>query len=189
MDLPSDWPHVFRSLLAHAACIDIETCHWNGPVAVVGVFRPKEGVIHVTQLVRGQTLTTAALREALRGVRLIITFNGNQHDLPRLLAQYPGALPEAFVSLDLYEVARRLDLNASLRLLEGQFGIDRPEWQLKRRHFAVELWKAYERTGNTRALDSLLDYNRQDTENLYFLAEAFARLWAKKESQPNFNSA
>jgi uncharacterized protein YprB with RNaseH-like and TPR domain len=189
MTLPHDWPRVFRELLPHAACIDIETCHWNGPIAVVGIFRPKEGAIEVTQLVRGQTLTAEALRDALAGVQLIITFNGNTHDIPKMLSQFPGALPLFFVSLDLFEVAKSLDLKAGLKLLEGQFGIDRPEWQIRRRHIAVKLWKCYDQKGIQRALESLLEYNRQDTENLYFLAQTFIRLKSQKEAKPNLSPA
>jgi hypothetical protein len=189
MTLPNEWPRVFRALLSHAACVDIETCHWNGPVAVVGIFRPKEGVIEVAQLVRGQTLSPEALREAFAGIQLIITFNGNTHDIPRLLGEFPGSLPPFFISLDLFEVAQSLNLKAGLKLLEGQFGIDRPEWQLKRRRIPVRLWKIYEQKGSHRALESLLDYNRQDTENLYFLAETFARLQALKDAQARLSPA
>lgn len=189
MTLPHDWPRVFRDLLPHAACIDIETCHWNGPIAVVGIFRPKDGVIEVTQLVRGRTLSEENLRDALVGVKLIITFNGNTHDIPKMLTQFPNALPPYFVSLDLFEVAQSLNLKAGLKLLEGQFGIDRPEWQLRRRHIAVKLWKCYEEKGIQRALESLLDYNRQDTENLYFLALTFVRFKAIREARPDLSPA
>ncbi len=41
----------------------------RGPVAVVGIFRPREGVIYVAQLVRGQNLATETLRDALAGIQ------------------------------------------------------------------------------------------------------------------------
>lgn len=176
MTLPTDWPRVFRGLLPHAACIDIETCHWNGPIAVVGIFRPKEGAIEVTQLVRGQNLSAETLRTALAGVRLLITFNGNSHDIPKLCEQFPDVIPPWIVSLDLYEIAKQLNLGASLKVLEAQFEIERPEWQRRRKHIAVRLWKLYAERGVVRALESLLDYNKEDTQNLYFLAEKFARI-------------
>lgn len=177
--VPPDWPAIYRRLLPHAACIDVETCYWNGPVAIVGIYRPKEGVIEVTQLVRGQTLSVDALRNALRDVELIITFNGNEHDLPKLRSEFAGAIPATAISLDLYEVAQSLNLRAGLKLLESQFDIERPDWQRKRRHIAVRLWKLYAEKGIARALASLLEYNAQDAENLYFLAERFVRLAEK----------
>lgn len=183
MALAPNWPAQFRHLLPHAVCLDIETCYWNGPVAVVGIYRPKDGVIEVTQLVRDQTLTAESLRDALAGVQLVITFNGNEHDIPKLRSEFPESLPAHVVSLDLYEVARSLDLGAGLKLLEGQFCIERPDWQRKRRHIAVRLWQLWVNKGMTKALDSLLEYNRQDTANLYFLAEQFVRLTLSRQSQ------
>lgn len=176
MAVPHDWVTIFRKLLSHAACLDIETCHWNGPVAVVGIYKPREGEITVTQLVRGLTLNESAIREALHGVKLILTFNGNEHDLPKLMREFPGALPATFISLDLFEIATQLDLKAGLKLLEGQFGIDRPEWQQQKRRIAVKLWRAFAEHGCQKALESLLDYNCQDAANLYFLAQKFAKL-------------
>jgi uncharacterized protein len=171
-----DWIATYRELLPYAACIDIEMCEWNGPIAMVGIYRPKEGVIEVTQLVRGQTLSVEALRSALSGVRLIITFNGNRHDLPKLEREFGDALPQGYISLDLFEVAQRLNLRAGLKLLEGQFDIERPEWQRSRRHVALRLWQLWGREHRSDALAALLDYNRQDTENLYFLAERLSKL-------------
>jgi uncharacterized protein YprB with RNaseH-like and TPR domain len=168
------WVQTFQELLPYAACIDIETCHWNGPIAVVGIYRPKEGVIEVTQLVRGQTLSPESLRQALQGVRLIITFNGNRHDLPKLEAEFGAAMPAGYTSLDLFEVAQSLQLKAGLKLLEGQFGIERPDWQNGKRRIAVQLWKLWNEQKLSKALESLLDYNREDAVNLYFLARRLA---------------
>jgi uncharacterized protein YprB with RNaseH-like and TPR domain len=184
----TDWIDAYRRLLPNAVCIDIETCHWNGPVAVVGIYKPKEGVIEVLQLVRGQTLNTQTLCDALRGVKLILTFNGNQHDLPKLMREFPAAIPPLVVSLDLYEIAQKLDLKAGLKLLEGQFGIDRPEWQQRKRHIAVKLWRAFAEHRCEKALQSLLEYNAQDAANLYILAEKFAKL-AESTSMPSPRAA
>ena len=185
MESIPDWTVQFRRMLPNTVCIDIETCHWNGPVAIVGLYRPKEGPIEVTQLIRGQTLNTESLSAALRDVRLILTFNGNEHDLPKLMSEFRGAIPPTVVSLDLYEIAKQLDLKAGLKLLEGQFGIDRPEWQRRHRRIAVRLWRAFTEDGCEQALKSLLEYNAQDSENLYFLAEKFAKLAAQRATLPD----
>lgn len=171
---PTAWIAVYRRLLPHAVCLDIETTGWNGNVAVVGLYRPKEGAIEVTQFVRGQTLCTDALRDALKDVKLIITFNGNTHDLPKLRSEFPGAIPVTVASLDLFEVAQALNLKAGLKLLEGQFNIERPEWVTRKRFIAVKLWRLWSEKNMERALKSLLDYNAQDAENLYFLANELA---------------
>ena len=182
---PSAWIVVYRKLLPTAVCLDIETTGWNGPIAVVGIYRPKEGPIEVSQLIRGQTLSTESLSAELREVRLILTFNGNEHDLPKLMSEFPGAIPPTIVSLDLYEIAKQLDLKAGLKLLEGQFGIDRPEWQRRHRRIAVSLWRAFAENGCAQALKSLLEYNAQDSANLYFLAEKFAKLAEQRATLPD----
>ncbi|MFA6286011.1 MAG: ribonuclease H-like domain-containing protein [Opitutaceae bacterium] len=173
--MDSNWFRTYEKLLPHAACLDIETCYWNGPIAVIGIYRPRDGPIEVTQLVRGQTLTREALAQALHGIQLIITFNGQTHDLPKIGKEFPGCIGPHVASLDLYEVAKDLNLNAGLKLLEGQFDIERPEWMRRRRHIAVKLWRRFAKHDNRQALAALLEYNAQDAVNLYPLAQVLAK--------------
>ena len=50
--------------------------------------------------------------------------------------------------------------------------IERPGEALIRKGSAIQLWQRYEQLHDQWALDMLLAYNRQDTINLYPLAEA-----------------
>jgi len=69
---------------------------------------------------------------------------------------------------------RRIDLTGGLKSIEKQIGIDRDRPDLSGRD-AVRLWYQYERDGDDDALDTLVSYNRDDTENLQNLADVVAR--------------
>ena len=60
-------------------------------------------------------------------------------------------------------------------------GIDRLDGNLKRGH-TIRLWQQYEQRRDDDALNVLLAYNKQDTVNLYPLAE---KLMGFVGEQPN----
>lgn len=45
-------------------------------------------------------------------------------------------------------------------------GIDRGEFRNIDGYYAVILWQEYKRTGNEKALETLIEYNRMDARNL-----------------------
>ena len=72
--------------------------------------------------------------------------------------------------LDLYILSKKLGMNTGLKTLEATFGIERLDGEVKKGS-AIRLWQRYETHRDQRALDLLLVYNKQDTVNLYPLAE------------------
>jgi uncharacterized protein YprB with RNaseH-like and TPR domain len=64
---------------------------------------------------------------------------------------------------------RSLGLTGGLKAVEREVGIDRDRPDLLGRD-AVRLWREYER-GDEGALETLVSYNRDDTENLQTLIE------------------
>ena len=172
MVLPlTHWKKLYEELKFQALCIDVEATKWNGPISVVGVYRPKEGEIEYQAFVKGENLTTENLKQAFADCKLLITFNGINYDVPEIKKQFPGALPENIPVVDLYLLAKRLDLDAGLKTLEQRFKIFRIEEVDNRRRIATKMWKKYEQTKNRKFLNTLIEYNRQDTINLYPLAE------------------
>ncbi|RLM57542.1 exonuclease [Halobellus sp. Atlit-31R] len=125
-----------------------------------------------TTLVRGEDLTDEALREQFRDAPLVVSFNGKQFDVPFLEDNF--ALSVDAPHLDLMYPCRRIDLTGGLKSIEKQVGIDRDRPDLSGRD-AVRLWYQYERDGDDGALDTLVSYNRDDTENLRNLADVVAR--------------
>ena len=175
MILPlSHWCDLYHQFKHAALCLDIETTGWNKPISVIGLYRPKEGIPEVLQLIRGQSLTRENLTWALNGCKLLITYNGIKFDLKRIRQDFPGILPYNIPVLDLYRFSKRCGIKTDLKSLENTFRIDRMEEFSKRKGIAVDLWRRYQ-NGDQEALRKLLEYNRQDTINLYPLAEELTR--------------
>jgi uncharacterized protein YprB with RNaseH-like and TPR domain len=118
-------------------------------------------------LVRGDDLTAAALRERFAEAPLIVSFNGARFDVPFLEDSFDLAIDTPH--LDLMYPCRRLDLTGGLKRIEREIGIDRDRPDLAGED-AVRLWREYER-GDEAALETLVAYNREDTENLERLAD------------------
>lgn len=142
------------------AYLDIETCA-DGDVTVVGIYREDRGL---RQLVGGE-ISDVTVWEALEGVDTLCTFNGDRFDLPILERRVRVDLRRQFTSLDLLRECRRVGLKGGLKHLEERFGIARNTrgmggWD------ALRLWARYEHEGDREALQTLLEYNREDVMNL-----------------------
>jgi len=135
--------------------------------------------------VRGKNLNYGNLKRAFDGCKMLVTYNGIKHDVPKIKQEFPGVVPEKMPNIDLYRFARMLDLNTNLKVLENTLAIERMEEFSKKRRIAVKLWRRYSRYNDVRALSMLLEYNKQDTVNLYPIAEelverVYERLGLKK---------
>jgi uncharacterized protein YprB with RNaseH-like and TPR domain len=160
--------HHFRSRTAY---LDIETTGAQWPeltVTVVGLYDGQS----MRQFVLGRNLKD--FPEALKGVDVLVTFNGSQFDLPVLRAAFPD-IPFPPVHLDLRFILSRLGYRGGLKRLEPLFGIHRaPEVAGLNGYDAVLLWGRYQR-GDLTAGRLLLQYNQEDVLNLEVLMEqAFA---------------
>lgn len=161
---------LFNVLKGKALCLDIETNGYQpesgGYVTVVGLYNGAEW----KPLVRGENLTRENLQSEIERADLLITFYGGVFDIPFLLKTFPG-LKINKPHFDLCFGARRLGLKGGLKKLEVYFGINRSEEvQNLDGYDAVLLWQMYRR-GSREALDLLLEYNKEDTVNLFSLAE------------------
>lgn len=121
-----------------------------------------------TTLVRGENLTADALREQFTAADLLATFNGASFDVPFLEQSFDLTVDVPHV--DLMYPCKRLGLSGGLKQIEKDVGISRDRPDLSGRD-AVRLWRQYER-GDDGALDTLVSYNREDTENLRTLMES-----------------
>ncbi|MBT5829126.1 MAG: hypothetical protein HOH77_02930 [Candidatus Latescibacteria bacterium] len=166
----SKWYTLYHRHKDHALCIDIETAGYNKPITVVGTYHPKEGPIQYVPYIKNKNLTSQSLYKAFSGYSLFITFNGLSFDLPRLQAEYPGVIPRGIPVLDLYRIIRILGINTNLQVLENTLGIERPDVHTQRRRIAAKLWHRYETFIDQSSLQKLLDYNEQDTVNLFPIA-------------------
>lgn len=170
------WYVRYQQLKHQALCLDIETMGFNGPISVIGIYRPASGFPDAVQWVHGEHHPEALLKDHFQRCKLLITFNGLSFDVPRLRAQFPSLIPEGLPIVDLYRIARHLGLPASLKTLEQMFGIERLDERTQRRGIAVRLWQNHQIFGDQGSLHRLLEYNRQDVINLYPLAECLMRI-------------
>ncbi|HEU5101095.1 MAG TPA: ribonuclease H-like domain-containing protein [Roseiflexaceae bacterium] len=145
------------------AYLDIETT-FTGAISVIGIYRPDLGTI---QLVGGG-VRDLPLYESLEGVETLVTFNGSCFDLPVIRRRLYADLKQDFEHCDLLYICRRRGLRGGLKKVEQMLGIGRATagisgWD------APRLWQRYEANGDRAALQTLLDYNREDVVNLAVL--------------------
>jgi hypothetical protein len=138
--------------------------------------------------VRGYDLEE--FRRYIEPVKVLVTYNGSGFDLPVILRTfYRGERHPVFASgdyfnpprgvhlpgtghIDLMTALHRRGIRGGLKSSEEQLGIARPPEVAGMDGFdAVLLWEQYRRDGDRRALDLLVEYNRQDVMNLKRILE------------------
>lgn len=135
--------------------IGIHVCHGNGT--------------NFVQLV-GKDITAESMLEALNGVEVIHTYNGSRFDLPFIHRKLGINLEEIFSHRDLMYDCWKNNLRGGFKAVECQLGIDR---NLKgiNGYDAVRLWWRYVDAFDLDALNTLLQYNKEDVLNLKVLKE------------------
>jgi uncharacterized protein YprB with RNaseH-like and TPR domain len=169
---------VYENFRPDTCFLDIETTglsQHRDDVTVVSLHRGGE----TTTLVKGRDLTTDRLQSELSAAQTLVTFNGKRFDVPFLETAFDVDVRVPHV--DLMYPCRRLDLTGGLKTIERSVGIDRDRPDLSGED-AVRLWHEYDRGGDEAALETLVSYNRDDTENLKSLMELVTnrldrRLW------------
>ena len=179
------WCKIYQELKQQSLCLDIETTGYNGPIAVIGLYKPKDGVMECESFVKGKNLDRETLRKAFDGCKMLITYNGLYFDVPKVKQEFPGIIREGTPVIDLYRFAKNLELDTNLKVLENTLGIERLEDYQKKRGIATKLWRKYSQYNDALALNMLLEYNRQDTINLYPIAEELVTRATKKHNQQN----
>jgi hypothetical protein len=160
--LPSSeqW-RLFSQFRGSAAYVDIETTGLGAPSDYITTIALYDGAA-VRHYVYDENLDD--FRRDVEDYGLIVTYNGKQFDVP-FLRNYLGARMDQ-AHIDLCFVLRSLGYRGGLKGCEKQLGIERGELDGVDGYFAVLLWREWRRSGDRRALDTLLAYNITDTVNL-----------------------
>jgi len=156
----SRW-RLYESFRDRACFFDIETTGLDQHSSVVTTVTVHQDGDTRT-LVRGDDLTADGLRAAFADAGLLVTFNGARFDVPFLEGHFDVDLDRPHI--DLMPTCRKLGLSGGLDAVEDAFGIERQLPDVDGRE-AVRLWREHER-GADGALDRLIRYNREDTENM-----------------------
>lgn len=163
---------LYESFPGRTCFFDIETTGLDQDRNVVTTVTLHQGGDTRT-LVRGDDLTAEELAAVLDPAEILVTFNGARFDIPFLEANFDIDLDRPHI--DLLPTCRRAGLDGGLSEVERSLGIGRELPDVDGRE-AVRLWHEHER-GVDGALDRLIAYNREDTENMVpVLEETIARL-------------
>ncbi len=156
---------LFAEFLPAAAYLDIETTGLGGPadhITTISLYDGKQ----LRYYIYGENLQEFIVD--VKQYDLLITFNGKCFDLPFIQWQFNTRLTQAH--LDLRFVLKALGYRGGLKACEKQLGISRGDLEGVDGYIAVLLWQEYRRSGDRRALETLLAYNMEDTVNLEKLA-------------------
>ena len=139
--------------------LDIET-DWSRKITVIGFHSRQTGLV---QLV-GPGISRRRLLTALPSSGRLFTYNGHSFDLHVIQQRLGIDLRGRFESCDLRWVCQRHGLTGGQKAIEEEIGVRRQQAGLSGRD-AIRLWWEH-LGGDAEALDTLLDYNREDVEGL-----------------------
>jgi len=153
-----------------AACLDIETNGLmpenGGYITMIGIY---DGFDYKC-FVKDKNLTPENVMREFSHYKYLITFYGSVFDVPFMKRSMPN-LTLNVPHFDICFGARRLGIRRGLKKLEKELGIQRDETVRDMDGYdAVRLWE-YSKRGSSEALNLLITYNREDTVNLFQIAD------------------
>ena len=154
------------------AYLDIETTGLSPryhKLTVVGIYITGGLEGRMVQLV-GEEICSGSILESLRGVNTIYTYNGSRFDLPFIHICHRVDLTTEFSHCDLMYHCWESNLYGGLKSVERQLCIPRKLTEVSG-YDAVRLWHRYTRYRDENALNTLLEYNKEDVVNLKALRE------------------
>jgi uncharacterized protein YprB with RNaseH-like and TPR domain len=155
----------FRDLTVY---LDIETTGLNkyhDPITTISLYDGKS----IYYYVNGRNLDD--FMGDIFDYNVIVSYNGKTFDVPFIEHYFGIRLDHAHI--DLRYILGSLGYRGGLKSCEIQLGFDRGDLKDIDGFFAVQLWYDYQKTGNLKALETLLAYSIQDVltlENLMIIS-------------------
>jgi uncharacterized protein len=152
------------------AYLDIETTGLSSTydeITVIGIYIIGGIQSRFVQLV-GEDITSDKILEAFQGITALYTYNGSRFDIPFIQRRYGVNLNSICRHRDLMYHCWQKKLYGGLKAVERCVGIER---RLKdvNGYEAVRLWWQYRNNYDQEALNTLLEYNKEDVINLHTL--------------------
>jgi uncharacterized protein YprB with RNaseH-like and TPR domain len=165
--------------MEYCAYLDIETTGLSlfaNELTVIGIYKENgndNGNDNgITQFV-GDEICSSSLRQAMKNITKLYTYNGARFDLPFIKAKLNVDLTKYCRHEDLMYSCWRRKLFGGLKGVERQLGIERTLPDVNG-IIAIQLWHKYKRDGDKDSLVTLLKYNEEDVLNLKTLRERLA---------------
>ncbi len=152
--------------------LDIETTGLDSreaEITVIGIYTVNDTESRLVQLI-SPDITKESVFAALENTAVHYTYNGRRFDIPFIEAKLGINLETLFYHHDLMYDCWNCNLRGGLKAVEKQLGIPRNTGGISGLD-AINLWMDYRNKGNKKALETLLDYNREDVVNLKILKE------------------
>ena len=154
------------------AYLDIETtglsCQY-AEITVIGIYLVNGSDSSLKQLV-DKEITVDNLLETVEGVSTIYSYNGSRFDLPFIRGSLDIDLESLAAHHDLMYDCWCCNLFGGFKAVEQQLGIPRRLQGITGLD-AVLLWQRYREYNDRKALELLLEYNKEDVMNLRVLRE------------------
>jgi len=173
--LPSNQHFRFFPEFRHScAYLDIETTGLtaSAQITTIAIYDGND----IQYFVQGKNLSD--FLKQIQKYKVLITYNGRSFDIPFIESYFNTRLPQS--QIDLRYILAHLGFKGGLKKCEKALGIDREDLDGVDGYFAVLLWDDYKRTGNSKALETLLAYNIEDVINLEELMVQAYNLHIKK---------
>lgn len=155
----------------------------NHKITVIGIRILDGAQDSFIQLV-GKDISKESLLKALEGADRLVTYNGRSvrdtvkgyigFDFPVIAAQLGVVLDREFDHLDLCPECWKANLWGGQKAVEQTLRLTRT-MPGKDGAWADKTWKAYQRLNDSRLLDDLLAYNKEDVFMLRRIEQALAR--------------
>lgn len=179
LSIPSNmhW-RLYREMKNKCCFLDIETTglsKHNDDLTLIGMNNGKKSSIFIN----GKNLDK--FEKEFSKYDLIVTYNGKCFDIPFIRAKFPNISFEDKFHIDLRYDLRKIGYSGGLKNIERQVGIARDSSISEVDGFeAVRLWYKHLK-GDKEALNTLVEYNKADIENLVTLMDfAFPKLKEKE---------
>ncbi|MEO0097231.1 MAG: ribonuclease H-like domain-containing protein [candidate division WOR-3 bacterium] len=152
--------------------LDIETTNLEtekGEITVIGFGIDKGKKFEFIQLINNE-ITTDKLIKIIKKIKILYTYNGTDFDLKFIKKKLNIDIEKYCIHKDLMNECHQRNLYGGLKQVEKKLGIERKLKDING-FAAVKLWERYKNLGDKKALETLLEYNREDVLNLKILKE------------------
>jgi len=161
---------LYKSYQSETCFLDIEVDSY-GKIILIGI----SDYYNTNFFVKKVNLNKNLIEKELKKYKLVITFNGSAFDLPKLRKELEIKIK--LPHIDLKPLCVNLGLIGGLKKVEKILNLKRPKHLYGN---PIELWKTFHASGDREYLELLIEYNREDIENLRLIMDYIYKAMSEK---------